>query len=59
MARKFKQNYDEDKGYTDDSMTEALKNSDNLCERILLKTIYSNWVNQHTFDFNLILLVLC
>ena len=59
MARKFKQNFDEDKGYPDDSLNEALKNSENLCERILYKAIYSNWLNQQAYNFNLILLVLC
>ena len=45
MGRKFKQNFDEYRGYPYDSMTEALKTSSNLCERILLKAIYSNWLN--------------
>lgn len=46
MAKKFKSNFDEDRGYPDDSMNEALKKSENLCERILYKAIYSNWLNQ-------------
>jgi hypothetical protein len=45
MSKKFQQNYDEFKSYHDDSLNEQLRNSDNICERILYKAIYSNWLN--------------
>ena len=42
-----------------DDPQQTLKECNNLCERILYKSLYENWNNQQAFDFSIIIHALC
>jgi hypothetical protein len=45
LAQNLGINYDTSKKYAEDTMGEYLKNCDSVCEKIIYKSIYSNWLN--------------
>ena len=45
MAKELGREYDQSKKYADDTLGEKLKTCSNVCEKIIYKSIYSNWMN--------------